>query len=197
MNKNLYEACKNVSYDIISDFLEKEAKECYIDALLNPSFQGSVHVIYLDEQGDISITGVMSNNSMLMGEYEGNLLRVATIEAYQEIDFDVVDWDNIEALSEDEKKTLFEKLQDDLEIEELKETAIEDGDEFDLEYCFDNNRFIVESYFRELFEETYDEILKTFLEFCWDSESDRLLDTINFNIDNYINIYQEYDETIE
>ena len=65
MKKELYEALKNLTNDKIGEFLENEVKEVYINSFLNPSFMGWVHRIILEDDGNLFISGSMSNNIIL------------------------------------------------------------------------------------------------------------------------------------
>ena len=179
MKKNLFEAVKNLNMEKVINFIDKEVKEAYINSFLNSSFQGWMHRIVLESDGNIFISGSMSNNTIFQSMYDGDSIELGNIPAWQEIEGDVITSDDIAALTEEEKNCLWISVQGEYEFESLKEQADEFQEKFDLEYICDNNMSLVESSFRNLFSEKYEELQKEYIEAQWDNyERDSVIDKI-------------------
>ena len=179
MKKNLFEAVKNLNMEKVINFIDKEVKEAYINSFLNSSFQGWMHRIVLESDGNIFISGSMSNNTIFQSMYDGDSIELGNIPAWQEIEGDVITSDDIAALTEEEKNDLWISIQGEYEFESLKEQADEFQEKFDLEYICDNNMSLVESSFRNLFSEKYEELQKEYIEAQWDNyERDSVIDKI-------------------
>ena len=179
MKKNLFEAVKNLDMEKVINFIDKEVKEAYINSFLNSSFQSWMHRIVLESDGNIFISGSMSNNTIFQSMYDGDSIELGNIPAWQEIEGDVITFDDIAALTEEEKNDLWISIQGEYEFESLKEQADEFQEKFDLEYICDNNMCLVESSFRNLFSEKYEELQKEYIEAQWDNyERDSVIDKI-------------------
>ena len=179
MKKKLFEAIKNLEMEKVIDFIDKEVKEAYINSFLNSSFQGWMHRIVLESDGNIFISGSMSNNTIFQSMYDGDSIELGNIPAWQEIEGDVITSDDIAALTEEEKNDLWISIQGEYEFENLKEQADEFQEKFDLEYICDNNMCLVESLFGNLFSEKYEELQKRYVEAEWDNYGrDSIVDEI-------------------
>ena len=179
MKKKLFEAVKNLDMEKVINFIDKEVKEAYINSFLNSSFQGWMHRIVLESDGNIFISGSMSNNTIFQSMYDGDSIELGNIPAWQVIEGDVLTSDDIAALTEEEKNCLWISVQGEYEFESLKEQADEFQEKFDLEYICDNNMSLVESSFRNLFSEKYEELQKEYIEAQWDNyERDSVIDKI-------------------
>ena len=72
-SKELLNVLGNISEEDIIDFVDDNCKEAFIDSYLSPGFQGWFSRIVIDEDGDIFLTGSMSNSTGLISEYEGKI----------------------------------------------------------------------------------------------------------------------------
>ena len=179
MKKKLFEAIKNLEMEKVINFIDKEVKEAYINSFLNSSFQGWMHRIVLESDGNIFISGSMSNNTIFQSMYDGDSIELGNIPAWQEIEGDVITFDDIAALTEEEKNDLWISIQGEYEFESLKEQADEFQEKFDLEYICDNNMCLVENSFNSLFSEKYEELKKEYVENEWESwEKDNIIEKI-------------------
>ena len=181
MKKKLFEAIKNLDMEKVIDFVDNEVKESYINSFLNSSFQGWMHRIVLESDGNIFISGSMSNNTIFQSMYDGDSIELGNIPAWQEIEGDVITSDDIAALTKEEKNDLWISIQGEYEFQE----------KFDLEYICDNNMCLVESSFNSLFSEKYEELKKEYVENEWESwERDNIIEKIE-------NTLAEIMETVE
>ena len=169
MKKELFEAIKNLEMEKVIDFIDKEVKEAYINSFLNSSFQGWMHRIVLEPDGNIFISGSMSNNTIFQSMYDGDSIELGNIPAWQEIEGDVITFDDIAALTEEEKNDLWINIEGECGFESLKEQVNEFQEKFDLEYICNNNMSLIESSFNSLFSEKYEELQKRYVEAEWDN----------------------------
>ena len=169
MKKNLFEAVKNLNMEKVINFIDKEVKEAYINSFLNSSFQGWMHRIVLESDGNIFISGSMSNNTIFQSMYDGDSIDLGNIPAWQEIEGDVITFDDIAALTEEEKNDLWINIEGEYGFESLKEQANEFQEKFDLEYICNNNMSLIENSFNSLFSEKYEELKKEYVENEWES----------------------------
>ena len=169
MKKNLFEAVKNLNMEKVINFIDKEVKEAYINSFLNSSFQGWMHRIVLESDGNIFISGSMSSNTNFISAYEGDSIELVNIPAWQEIEGDVITFDDIAALTEEEKNDLWINIEGEYGFESLKEQANEFQEKFDLEYICNNNMSLIENSFNSLFSEKYEELKKEYVENEWES----------------------------
>ena len=191
MKKKLFEAIKNLDMEKVINFIDKEVKEAYINSFLNSSFQGWMHRIVLESDGNIFISGSMSSNTIFQSTYEGDSIELANIPAWQEIEGDVITFDDIAALTEEEKNDLWINIEGEYGFESLKEQANEFQEKFDLEYICNNNMSLIENSFNSLFSEKYEELQKEYIEAQWDNyERDSVIDKI-------YNTLAEIMETVE
>ena len=169
MKKKLFEAIKNLEMEKVINFIDKEVKEAYINSFLNSSFQGWMHRIVLESDGNIFISGSMSNNTIFQSMYNGDSIELGNIPAWKEIEGDVITFDDIAALTEEEKNDLWINIEGEYGFESLKEQANEFQEKFDLEYICNNNMSLIENSFNSLFSEKYEELQKRYVEAEWDN----------------------------
>ena len=191
MKKKLFEAIKNLEMEKVIDFIDKEVKEAYINSFLNSSFQGWIHRIVLESDGNLFISGSMSSNTNFISAYDGDSIELVNIPAWQEIEGDVITFDDIAALTEEEKNDLWINIEGEYGFESLKEQANEFQEKFDLEYICNNNMSLIENSFNSLFSEKYEELKKEYVENEWESwERDNIIEKIE-------NTLAEIMETVE
>lgn len=169
MKKKLFEAIKNLEMEKVIDFVDEEVKEEYINSYLKSSFQGWIHRIVLESDGNLFISGSMSSNTNFISAYEGDSIELVNIPAWQEIEGDVITFDDIAALTEEEKNDLWINIEGEYGFESLKEQANEFQEKFDLEYICNNNMSLIENSFNSLFSEKYEELKKEYVENEWES----------------------------
>lgn len=129
---------------------------------------GWTHHVLLSMDG-LSVTVALSKGSMAMEEYNGEAIRLATMDANREIDCTIV---NIEDLEEEERKDLIEKIMSEENLESEQEV---------LENL---HRINVDNYFYEINDERYEELVKEYAENEWDCYyRDNLLEKIRKNIE--------------
>lgn len=152
-----------VEKNLVDYFVDSELKEVFLSSVLDGGFSGWTHHILLNANG-LSVTGALGQGSMTMEEYNGNAIRLATMDANVELDGDIVDFDNLE---EEEKEELIEKIMLDKDIE-TKEEVIEDLSTFN-----------IDGYFQEINFERYKEFIQDNAEVEWDNYyRDNLLEKI-------------------
>ena len=193
MKKELLEQLKNLTTDRIGDFLEEEVKEVCINSFLNPSFQGWVHRIILEDDGNLFISGSMSNNTSFISTYEGNSLELANIPAWRELDTELQDFD-IENLTEEEQKELLESYLFDKEDTEIHFDYLEKPDNYNISNYSPSS---LEPYFIELFPDKWKEILEDDVEVYWCNYGyDNLMDDINNHVEELLEYERYYEEEV-
>lgn len=194
MKKEMLEAIKNLDKNQLYELVDGEVKEKYIDSYLNSSFQGWIHRIVLESDGNMFISGSMSINTSFQSFFSGDSVQLAKISAWNEINGDVVTSDVIEELTEEEKEELWYRLEGEYDFNNLQEQAEEEGEEFTLEYICNNNMCLVENAFSGLFPKKYEELQKDYIEAEWDYyKRDQLIEEIENTLDELIR-YAEVDE---
>ena len=183
MRENLIKTAKNIEWETLTDIISKEVQKVYKDSYLNPSFQGWVHKIILEEDGNLYITGAMSNGTSTVYLDEGDSALLEIIDAWHEVDYEL-QFDDLNILNDKEKQELLEHIIEWHLDEEDKEEILEDSNEITLESVYDFDASILETTLIDKFQDKYDELLENYIEACWDVYAyDNICDSIYYTLE--------------
>lgn len=172
LSEKMLQTINNISEENIYDFLYKgeEVKKAFFDSFLNSSFQGWVHRIILNKYGDIFITGSMSSNTTLQSCYNGDSVELDNISACCDLKEDLLHWEDITSLDcKLEQFELWNALQGEPEIEELRVKIENCNQDFSLLHIYNNCYCLLEDKFRQLFPEKMLEIEKNTIDYYWEN----------------------------
>lgn len=177
--KNMLETLKNLEIEVVLDFLDNVVKDEVRESYINPSFQGWHKRIVLNEDEELFVTGALSCGTYLMSEHNGEAFCLATINAYEEISGDLITYDDVKCLTDEEKERLLNWIQNEYEV--LDEDDYEE--EITLNTYLENICVNLDGAFNELFREKYDNALDELIDAYWsDYHRDNILTEIEENI---------------
>lgn len=177
--KVYYELQENGELD---DFIEEGVKDLFIDSYMEPSFQGWIYRIILDDDG-LSVGGPMSNGSDLYSNYYGFTIEIAKMDAYNEFDSELIEEHIIEELSKNERRKLWNELLDDEDILILKHRYEDDDEKLTLKDILTEEYVIFEDIFKKVLRDKFDELKIEYIYCAWDFYfKDSIIEQIKFNI---------------
>ena len=194
MKREMLEAIKNLDMDTVIDFVDSEVKEAYIDSYINSSFQGWIHRVMLESDGNLFISGAMSNNTSFESSFNGDSANLVNIDAWNSIEGDVITIDDINELTEGEKESLWFSLEGEYDFNNLQEQAEDEDEEFNLEYILNNNMCLIENAFNSLYPEKYEQLQRNYIEAEWEAyKRDNVIDEIENSLSELIDMYNSED----
>lgn len=178
----IYEVLKNVDFDKIAEVVDTEVKEAYLYSI-GSNLSGWHKSLLLNEDGSVTLTGNLSCGSMTMDQYEGNSITLYNLASARYTDYDIVQSDNINSLSDENKKKLYDYLYD----------LYHDYDEEEAEELWDlinDNDLNLDTIVNAALPEVYEELRLENNELQWDVARENIIDQIYETIEQHISHYE-------
>lgn len=151
--KNLLKALEKVEDNgKLVEFVNTEVKDQYISNFINSGMYGYGNKVYMDLEGNLSITFPMRNNAITREDYEGVQIGILTIPCFIENDFEITESELMD-LNQYQTADLYTVLMDEVNEEYKKEYS--DIYSFLTPYSYPT----LEEKFKQLFPDRYDFLL--------------------------------------